>query len=127
MLRNCPFHRLRQNLFGLGNYTASGCLRIVTMVWQYIKGKKLNICIPAIEALDGDEEFFVLFGCAVALQQALSKEVLCIFYGGDVDLYNPSHYDHEVRIWWLGVALGIFAAIVHWPIQENPVIRQAAA
>jgi len=30
-------------------------------------------------------------------------------------------------VWWLGVALGIFAAIVHWPIQEKPVIRQAEA
>lgn len=29
--------------------------------------------------------------------------------------YNP--------VWWLGVALGIFAAIVHWPIQERPVER----
>jgi MFS family permease len=26
-------------------------------------------------------------------------------------------------VWWLGVALGIFAAIVHWPIQEKPVER----
>lgn len=26
-------------------------------------------------------------------------------------------------VWWLGVALGIFAAIVHWPIQEKPVDR----
>jgi MFS family permease len=29
--------------------------------------------------------------------------------------YNP--------VWWLGVALGIFAAIVHWPIREQPVAR----
>lgn len=29
--------------------------------------------------------------------------------------YNP--------VWWLGVALGVFAAIVHWPIQEKPVER----
>lgn len=29
--------------------------------------------------------------------------------------YNP--------VWWLGVALGIFAALVHWPIQEKPVPR----
>jgi len=29
--------------------------------------------------------------------------------------YNP--------VWWLGVALGIFAATVHWPIQEKPVER----
>ena len=26
-------------------------------------------------------------------------------------------------VWWLGVALGIFAAIVHWPIREEPVHR----
>ncbi|WP_309084028.1 MFS transporter [Chelativorans sp.] len=30
-------------------------------------------------------------------------------------------------VWWLGVALGIFAAIVHWPIQEKPVDRAALA
>ncbi len=28
-------------------------------------------------------------------------------------------------IWWIGVALGIFAAIVHWPIREEPVQRPA--
>jgi len=26
-------------------------------------------------------------------------------------------------LWWLGVGLGIFAAIVHWPIREEPVPR----
>lgn len=26
-------------------------------------------------------------------------------------------------VWWLGVALGLFAAIVHWPISEAPVTR----
>ena len=29
-------------------------------------------------------------------------------------------------VWWLGAALGIFAAIVHWPIREKPVERVAA-
>lgn len=29
--------------------------------------------------------------------------------------YNP--------VWWIGVALGIFAAIVHWPIEEKAVAR----
>ena len=30
-------------------------------------------------------------------------------------------------VWWLGVALGIFAAVVHWPIRERAVERPAAA
>jgi MFS family permease len=30
-------------------------------------------------------------------------------------------------VWWLGVVLGIFAAIVHWPIREAPVERPLAA
>ena len=29
-------------------------------------------------------------------------------------------------VWWLGVALGVMAAIVHWPIKERPVARLAA-
>jgi predicted MFS family arabinose efflux permease len=36
-------------------------------------------------------------------------------------LYDRSgSYD---MVWWLGAALGIMAAIVHWPIKENPVSR----
>ncbi len=36
-------------------------------------------------------------------------------------LYDASgSYD---IVWWLGVALGVFAAIVHWPIREEPVPR----
>lgn len=30
-------------------------------------------------------------------------------------------------VWWLGVALGVMAAIVHWPIKETPVKRALAA
>jgi MFS family permease len=30
-------------------------------------------------------------------------------------------------VWWLGVALSLFAAIVHWPIREAPVERPALA
>ncbi|WP_117194243.1 MFS transporter [Rhizobium terrae] len=30
-------------------------------------------------------------------------------------------------VWWFGVALGIFAAIVHWPIKEKPVERPLPA
>jgi predicted MFS family arabinose efflux permease len=30
-------------------------------------------------------------------------------------------------VWWVGVALGVFAAIVHWPIEERAVARPAMA
>ena len=30
-------------------------------------------------------------------------------------------------VWWIGVALGIFAAIVHWPIREAPAYQVAPA
>ncbi|MCV6545931.1 MAG: MFS transporter [Cohaesibacter sp.] len=40
-------------------------------------------------------------------------------------LYDKSGtYD---TIWWLSIALGIFAALVHWPIKEEPVERLQAA
>jgi predicted MFS family arabinose efflux permease len=29
-------------------------------------------------------------------------------------------------MWWISVALGLFAALVHWPIKERPVARLAA-
>ena len=44
---------------------------------------------------------------------------LGVYYGGYLRDTTGS-YD---IVWWLGVALGIFAAIVHWPIQEKPVER----
>jgi MFS family permease len=47
---------------------------------------------------------------------------LGVWLGGRFyDLYQS--YD---IVWWLGVALGIFAAIVHWPIQERAVERPQA-
>ena len=30
-------------------------------------------------------------------------------------------------VWWLGVALSLFAAVCHWPIRERPVVRGALA
>ena len=41
-------------------------------------------------------------------------------YMGGVLYEATGSYD---VVWWLGVALGIFAAIVHWPIREEPVQR----
>ena len=30
-------------------------------------------------------------------------------------------------VWWLGVGLGVVAALLHWPIVEKPVVREATA
>ncbi len=48
---------------------------------------------------------------------------LGVWLGGYLyDLYGS--YD---TVWWLGVALGLFAAIVHWPIRESAVDRPVPA
>ena len=48
---------------------------------------------------------------------------LGVWLGGELyDLMGS--YD---PVWWLGVALGLFAAVVHLPIQERPVVRTQPA
>ena len=39
-------------------------------------------------------------------------------------LYDQFHTYNPV--WWLGVLLGVFAAVMHWPISERPVERPLA-
>ncbi len=48
---------------------------------------------------------------------------LGVWMGG----YLYDHFGTYDPVWWLGVVLGIFAAIVHWPIEEKAVARPAAA
>jgi predicted MFS family arabinose efflux permease len=47
---------------------------------------------------------------------------LGVWLGGRVFDITRS-YD---AMWWISVALGLFAALVHWPIKERPVARLAA-
>jgi len=48
---------------------------------------------------------------------------LGVYFGGYLrDVYGS--YD---VVWWLGVALGLFAAVVHWPIQEKAIERPLPA
>jgi MFS family permease len=46
---------------------------------------------------------------------------LGVWLGG----YLYDHFGSYDPVWWLGVALGIFAAIVHWPIEESAAYRPA--
>jgi MFS family permease len=48
---------------------------------------------------------------------------LGVWLGG----YMYDHFGSYDPVWWLGVALGIFAAVVHWPIKEAAVERGIVA
>ncbi len=63
-----------------------------------------------------------LLGGVVFLSHQIGS-FLGVWLGGY--LYDlTGSYD---SVWWLGVALGLFAAVVHWPIREAPVARPALA
>ncbi|MDX3927330.1 MAG: MFS transporter [Shinella sp.] len=63
-----------------------------------------------------------LLGGVVFLSHQIGS-FLGVWMGG----YLYDHFGSYDPVWWLGVALGIFAAIVHWPIEEKGVQRPAMA
>lgn len=74
-----------------------------------------------VAVMFGPRYMATLFGFVFFSHQVGS--FLGVWLGGK--LYDETgSYD---AIWWLGIALGIFAAVVHWPIKEQPVPRLAEA
>ncbi|MEP3048661.1 MAG: MFS transporter [Roseibium sp.] len=72
-----------------------------------------------VAVMFGPRYMATLFGFVFLSHQIGS--FLGIWLGGK--LYDETgSYD---AIWWAGIALGILAAIVHWPIEEKPVPRLA--
>ena len=63
-----------------------------------------------------------LLGGLVFLSHQIGS-FLGVWMGG----YLYDQFGSYDSVWWLGVALGIFAAIVHWPIREKAVDRPTLA
>lgn len=63
-----------------------------------------------------------LLGGVVFLSHQVGS-FLGVWLGG----YLYDHFGSYDPVWWIGVALGLVAALVHWPIEEKPVARPQAA
>ena len=63
-----------------------------------------------------------LLGGVVFLSHQIGS-FLGVWLGG----YLYDHFGSYDPVWWIGVALGLVAALVHWPIEEKPVARPQVA
>jgi len=98
---------------------------ISVYVFSAVMGFLWLATVPAtsglVAVMFGTRYMAMLYGIVFLGHQVGS--FIGVFLGGW--LFDRSgSYD---LVWWLGVALGIFAAFVHWPIRERPVRRVAAA
>jgi predicted MFS family arabinose efflux permease len=109
----------RQWALGLG--TAAGSIgrfavvpvaQVLIDTWGWIK---------ALNVLAGTSLTMVLLYGIVFLGHQIGS-FIAVWLGGW--LYDASG-NYKV-VWWLSVVIGIIAAIVHWPINEQPVRRLAA-
>jgi predicted MFS family arabinose efflux permease len=97
---------------------------ISVYVFSAVMGFLWLATVPAtsglVAVMFGTRYMAMLYGIVFLGHQVGS--FIGVFLGGW--LFDRSgRYD---LVWWLGVALGIFAAFVHWPIRERPVKRVAA-
>jgi len=74
-----------------------------------------------VAVMFGPRYMATLFGFVFFSHQVGS--FLGIWLGGKL-FDETGSYD---PIWWTGIALGIAAALIHWPIKEQPVSRTATA
>lgn len=70
-----------------------------------------------VAVMFGPRFMATLFGIVFFSHQIGS--FLGVWLGG-VFYEQSGNYD---AIWWLGIALGIFAALVHWPIREQSAMK----
>jgi len=76
----------------------------------------------ALVAIMFGTRYLGLLGGVVFLSHQIGS-FLGVWLGGYLFVRTGS-YD---AVWWIGVVLGLFAALVHWPIREEPVERPALA
>ncbi|MEH6719013.1 MAG: MFS transporter [Aurantimonas endophytica] len=76
----------------------------------------------ALVAIMFGTRYLGMLGGLVFLSHQIGS-FLGVWLGG----YLYEVYGSYDVVWWLGVALGLFAAVVHWPIREAPVERGVLA
>ena len=94
---------------------------LTVVVFAVVMGLLWLSTVPptnALVAIMFGTRYLGLLGGLVFLSHQIGS-FLGVWLGGYLYAVAGS-YD---PVWWLGVGLGLVAALVHWPIQEAPVVR----
>lgn len=98
---------------------------VSTLVFAAVMGLLWLSTVPLtsglVAAMFGPRYMAMLFGVVFFSHQL--GAFLGVWLGGR--LYDVTG-SYET-VWWIGVALGLLAALIHLPISERPVVRTAAA